>query len=94
MSFRGVETKGDEAIAQVESERDGQDLDQAYLFLTSVNDSVSEVGAINQGRLLAKIDWRIVPIMFLCYTVSFIDKVSLNVCVLACSFAGLADDVL
>lgn len=29
-------------------------------------------------RIRRKVDWRIVPIMFLCYTVQFIDKISLN----------------
>lgn len=33
----------------------------------------------NEKQLLRKIDWRIVPIMFACYTMQFIDKVLINV---------------
>ena len=35
---------------------------------------------VNLQALRRKIDWRIVPIMFLCYTVQFLDKVNINVC--------------
>lgn len=32
----------------------------------------------NVRKIRRKVDWRIVPIMFLCYMVQFIDKISLN----------------
>lgn len=56
-------------------------LDQAYWY---VHDSSNVVEATpNQLRALRrKIDWWIVPIMFCCYTMQFIDKVLLNVSVL------------
>lgn len=56
------------------------DPDQAYNFLTSVNASSDAAAQIDLKRLRRKIDWWIVPIMFCCYTMQFIDKVLLNVC--------------
>lgn len=56
-----------------------RDVDQAYVFLANTH----AVGEIAEGKtcnaLRRKIDWRIVPVMFLCYTMNFIDKVSFNV---------------
>lgn len=34
---------------------------------------------VNEKQLLRKIDWRIIPIMFACYTMQFLDKVLINV---------------
>ncbi|RMD41313.1 hypothetical protein DV735_g3824, partial [Chaetothyriales sp. CBS 134920] len=55
-----------------------QDPDRAYTFLTQHPASVEDGSAIDLSALRRKVDWRIVPIMFLCYTMQFIDKVSLN----------------
>ena len=54
-----------------------QDLDQAYWY---VRDHVGVEAASPRGirRIQTKVDWCIVPIMFLCYTMQFIDKVLLN----------------
>jgi len=35
---------------------------------------------VDMKALRRKIDWHIVPLMFLCYTMQFLDKVILNVC--------------
>lgn len=67
---RPVTDKGHEA-------RD-QDLDQAYWYVQDSSNAV-EATPTELRRLRRKIDWWIVPIMFLCYTMQFIDKVSLNV---------------
>lgn len=42
--------------------------------------TVGEVFAVDaqDSRLLRKIDWRIVPLMFLCYFLQFLDKVLIN----------------
>ncbi len=56
-----------------------RDLDQAYKYLESKDDGLPSSEGINLAALRRKIDWRIVPIMFACYTMQFIDKVSLNV---------------
>ena len=55
-----------------------QDLDQAYWYVQDSSNAV-EATPTELRRLRRKIDWWIVPIMFLCYTMQFIDKVSLNV---------------
>lgn len=54
----------------------GKDIDKAYLFLAehSVGDDSIDLKALRR-----KIDWRIVPIMFLCYVMQFVDKVMINV---------------
>ncbi|KAL9634909.1 MAG: hypothetical protein Q9204_002818 [Flavoplaca sp. TL-2023a] len=54
-----------------------QDLDQAYWYVQESSNAV-EATPTELRRLRRKIDWWIVPIMFLCYTMQFIDKVSLN----------------
>lgn len=67
------------------------DLDEAYWYVQRSNQQVGEgVGEGDAGEMRAlrrKIDWWIVPIMFCCYTMQFIDKVSLNVsnlCIARC----------
>ncbi|KAL8968541.1 MAG: hypothetical protein Q9183_002416 [Haloplaca sp. 2 TL-2023] len=55
----------------------GQNLDQAYYYVHGTND-VAEGTPQELRRLRRRADWWIVPIMFCCYTMQFIDKVSLN----------------
>ena len=56
------------------------DLDQAYWYVEQPGLHKDAKTTTEQlRRLRRKIDWRIVPIMVLCYTMQFIDKVSLNV---------------
>ena len=58
----------------------GQNLDQAYWYVHDVNRTdAAEATPLELRALRRKIDWRIVPIMFCCYTMQFIDKISLNV---------------
>ncbi len=57
-------------------------LDAAWKYLDKHRDadaSASAVGPIDIAALRRKIDWHIVPLMFLCYTLQFLDKVILNV---------------
>ena len=54
----------------------GADLDEAYTFLA---DHTNTTGDVNLARLRRKIDWRIVPLLFLVYLLNLLDKVSLNV---------------
>lgn len=56
-------------------EKGGKDVDKAYIFLTEHN--AGDV-SVDLKALRRKIDWRIVPIMFLCYTMQFVDKVMIN----------------
>lgn len=57
------------------------DLDQAFWYVqeSSVGSDVYPTSASSLKALRRKIDWHIVPIMFCCYTMQFIDKVLLNV---------------
>lgn len=52
-----------------------EDVDEAYKFIVNhaQNDSNLEI-----ERITRKVDWRIVPIMFLIYLFNLLDKVSLN----------------
>lgn len=66
------------------SKQNLSDPDLAYNFLASVNASDDAAAQVDLGRLRRKIDWYIVPVMMLCYTMQFIDKISLNVSCTAC----------
>lgn len=52
-----------------------RDLDEAYKFLVNHAETPSN---IDIKRITRKVDWRIVPIMFLIYLFNLLDKVSLN----------------
>ncbi|KAG6059068.1 hypothetical protein E4U17_006980 [Claviceps sp. LM77 group G4] len=52
-------------------------VDAAWKFLNDHREIVG-VDAVNLNALRRKIDWHIVPLMFLCYTMQFLDKVVLN----------------
>lgn len=56
-------------------------IDQAYSYMQHAQGSgiVEKSSPAEIKRLRRKIDWWIVPVMFCCYTMQFIDKVSLNV---------------
>ena len=70
-------------------DRTAPDLDQAFWYVqdSSVGNDVYPTSASDLKALRRRIDWHIVPIMFCCYTMQFIDKVLLNVCrsVLCCA---------
>lgn len=53
-----------------------QGVDAAWKFLNENRDLEHE--QVDLGRLRTKIDWHIVPLMFCCYTMQFLDKVILN----------------
>ncbi|PWW80903.1 MFS general substrate transporter [Tuber magnatum] len=48
------------------------------IALTYVKNVGARGGHVDEKRLVRKIDWRIVPIMFACYIMQFIDKVLIN----------------
>lgn len=75
IGFTAMKTASDPSRTQ-----DMSDPDQAYDFLKSAIASQDAVAQVDLKKLRRKVDWYIVPVMFLCYTVQFIDKVSLNVC--------------
>ncbi|KAG6032365.1 hypothetical protein E4U41_007228 [Claviceps citrina] len=55
-------------------------VDAAWAFLNSHRDAsaADTVDAVDLNALRRRIDWHIVPLMFLCYTMQFLDKVTLN----------------
>lgn len=54
-------------------------VDQAWKFLNDHRDAAAEDVPVDIKALRRKIDLRIVPLMFCCYTMQFLDKVILNV---------------
>ena len=63
------------------TEQTAGDLDQAFWYVekSSAGNDVYPSSARDLKALRRRIDWHIVPIMFCCYTMQFIDKVLLNV---------------
>lgn len=47
--------------------------------LNYIQNSGNGASPVNEKLVLRKIDWRIIPIMFACYTMQFLDKVLINV---------------
>lgn len=60
---------------------DSRDLDLAFRYIQDAKQGADEAAAetVDLKALRRKIDWRILPIMFLCYTMQFLDKVNINV---------------
>ncbi len=70
-----------------EPSQKGRDLDRAFWFVqrSSIGNDAYPTSASDLKALRREIDWHIVPIMFCCYTMQFIDKVLLNVsCPVVC----------
>ncbi|KAK6523218.1 hypothetical protein TWF694_006110 [Orbilia ellipsospora] len=55
-----------------------QSTDAAFEFLQRQRELYGNGPLPNEKELIRKIDFRIVPIMFACYTMQFIDKVNIN----------------
>lgn len=63
--------------SQVADSSSGE-VDAAWKYLDGHRDAAA-VDAVDINALRRRIDWHIVPLMFLCYTLQFLDKVILNV---------------
>ena len=61
---------------------------------TSKFDSAGSVLDVNEKALVRRIDYRIVPLMFLCYLMQFLDKVLINVGSSIYSLSGLTTNSL
>lgn len=70
--------KAGELVTQPSKSATYDEVDAAWRFLDNHRDTAS-VAEVNLGKLRRKIDWRIVPLMFCCYTMQFLDKVIYNV---------------
>ena len=53
------------------------DVDEAFNYLN--DHTATDTESVHLKALRRKIDWHIVPIMFACYTLQFLDKVAINV---------------
>ena len=69
-----------------------KDADEAFKFLTSVHVNVEEVLAVNLARLRRRVDLRLVPFLWLCYSMCWLDKAILNVGRKASSALGIDTD--
>lgn len=81
-----VNEKGERSSIQAAPDRNGtlarttnRELDRARQYILDSSVTESNASAVDLRALRSKIDWRIVPIMFCCYTMQFVDKVLLNV---------------
>ena len=54
-------------------------IDDAWSYLNTQHRDSHDADSISIKALRRRIDWRIVPLMFGCYTMQFLDKVILNV---------------
>lgn len=68
-----------ERHADTDSTASGE-VDAAWAFLQE-HRNVEGVDQVDLKALRTRIDWRIVPLMFCCYTMQFLDKVIYNVSV-------------
>jgi hypothetical protein len=66
---------GDNATRVSESSKN---VDAAWTYLNNHNDAIAEIASANIQDIRRRIDWHIVPLMFACYTMQFLDKVILN----------------
>jgi hypothetical protein len=57
---------------------DTTNIDDAWIFLQNHVDTSTETSYVDMRRLRQRIDRRLVPILFGCYTMQFLDKVILN----------------
>jgi hypothetical protein len=63
-------------------------LDKAAVYLHSHYEVPKQV-SVDTRTLVRKIDWRIIPLAFMCYAVQFIDKININVCIFVVTLCGI-----
>lgn len=67
-------------VTEMTPDTRSEDIDDAWKFLDTHRDAnLKENDKIDMLALRRKNDYRIVPLMFLCYTMQFVDKLTLNV---------------
>ncbi|KAK1961163.1 major facilitator superfamily transporter [Colletotrichum sublineola] len=64
--------------ASSDSNASSGNVDAAWNYLNDHREAGDDTASVDMNALRRKIDWRIVPLMFLCYTMQFLDKVILN----------------
>lgn len=78
MSQPSTPTK-EEPQVTLSSEKGSGNVDTAWKFLDQNRDAAGASEDVDIDKMRRKIDWHIVPLMFCCYTMQFLDKVILNV---------------
>ena len=71
-----------EAVADSETGLDPLSMDSAWKYLDN-HRSVVDGQSTDLRALRRRIDWHVLPLAFLCYTMQFLDKVLINI--LSCS---------
>jgi hypothetical protein len=74
-------TPNKEAQVTLSPQSGARNVDAAWKFLDQNRDAAGASEAVHIDKMRRKIDWHIVPLMFCCYTMQFLDKVILNVSV-------------
>ncbi|KAF6798722.1 allantoate permease [Colletotrichum sojae] len=70
-----------DAVSSASSEHDPSSsgsVDAAWKYLNDHREAGVDTSSVDLDALRRRIDWRIVPLMFGCYTMQFLDKVILN----------------
>lgn len=87
-------TPNKEAQVTLSSQSGAGDVDAAWKFLDQNRDAAEASEAVDIDKMRRKIDWHIVPLMFCCYTMQFLDKVILNVSATYPKLGVHADDIV
>jgi hypothetical protein len=74
-----ISTKEEASPTATQTSLEKGSVDDAWSFLNKYRNDNAETDIVDIKRLRRKVDWRIVPLMFGCYTMQFLDKVILNV---------------
>jgi hypothetical protein len=73
-----------EPVAVKETRQDPLSMDAAWTYLNT-HDSIAHGEPADLKALRRRVDWHVLPLAFLCYTMQFIDKVLINVS--SCSYS-------
>lgn len=68
--------------------QDTSNADAALAFLRNASTTVRPMSAADEKRLVRKVDWMIMPIMFCCYCLQYLDKTLINYA----NVMGLSED--
>lgn len=74
-----MDIKSSDKTDATQTALDESRIDDAWSYLQHQLDNEVDTSGVDLKELRRKIDWHIVPLMFGCYTMQFLDKVILNV---------------
>lgn len=73
----GTKDEAEPSVTQTPLEKGS--IDDAWSYLKQHHNEITDGNSLDLKALRRKVDWHIVPLMFGCYTMQFLDKVILNV---------------